>query len=1316
MLPQPVFSISYGTAIVIAVLLSVSPLYAVLRHPDMTDAQAIALGELPQFKSRAIGAGCSAALISPEWALTAAHCIGYQAERRVRLGYKLNGQTYTVEATAYRVTLDEPGLDDVALIHLDEPIPQAVTYTAPYDRFDEFNQLGWKVGHGWHGVLGDPIRTGGFRGMTQIINSSIRENRGNSSITPQLLFYNYNGSPEVANPNPLTTRYEGGTGPGDSGGPLYVYSRGRFFNAAVVSGPDNGDYRDGRVSTHLPGILARTGLSFAYPQALELKAVWSAEALASQQAGGSVVADWSDEMGALDWTNAAHGGQGQPVLIADGTPTGLAAVRFDGDDALGLAAQDNPLADTTAFSIAMVVRASGPGAGLQTNAFGTMGVLDASSGGDDGRWGVSFSNNEQYGLSVEEQGGAVSSIFRGGQDNASLHDGQWHVLVASWDGSEIPFDNAGDDLNMKLYIDTVDQMRAIQGPSHINVARDAVSVLLGKSQTNAQNGFSGDIAEVRLYTGELQRHEVDRLLQSLRARYIDGELGVVFERPWTDRLALPAGHSLRTQGILAGGGTGMEWGVVSGPAPVTFSDAFSPDTDIEFAVPGDYHLRATVTDGNTTGTSDLWVRVYIPDMLSTVQDRFTARGSWLGSDIGKLDLAGGFSETNGTFTINAAGDGVGLEEGETYDQGHLVWKAVAGDFDLVARLDAISSNHNTVRAGIMLRGGPGPTDAAAFIGYRPDGTVYLLTRQDGGYWGNLTTDSVAGISLPAYLKLERRGSQITAYLSQDGLGYTAFGDAAEVALPGIVRAGLFAARGDAAGIVTAQFSEVQLEQVGYALASTAEVLNDNSAGVTFEYDPEITGADEPWLRITTPSAPQPLLFSRTYNVRRQVLRAQAESSGDYRTRLSIDDGNAVTFIERVRTISYNTRFDFDQDGDTEGWSGTNVVGLQVSEGVISATASTNDPFLSLTGLSLNGSQYHKVKIRVKVPFNMAIRLFWGNTDTPGFAASRAQDVSYTADGEYQTITFDMAGVEHWDGQTIAGLRIDPQGNGISGQAFEFDFIEISDGVSNAAGPPQFDFKEGANFAAWSLTKDIASAYVAGGALNGTATGGDPILTNDVEDFSAQGIDSLLVRVRSDVNGRLDFFWATSDAPGFAAARRLQADYTGNGEWQLLRLPLAGNPDWDGKTITHLRLDPTNRSGAVFNLDAIVFSTGDADNDMLPDQYEIANGLDPLQAADAQDDNDHDRFNNLAEYVAGTDPLNPADFLHGDLLPQSGGGYEIRLDGVTGRTYGLMFKQDLRDATWQIMDTDGPLLNDRTVTLRDDAMRDKAFYQVEVSLP
>ena len=49
---------------------------------------------------------------------------------------------------------------------------------------------------------------------------------------------------------------------------------------------------------------------------------------------------------------------------------------------------------------------------------------------------------------------------------------------------------------------------------------------------------------------------------------------------------------------------------------------------------------------------------------------------------------------------------------------------------------------------------------------------------------------------------------------------------------------------------------------------------------------------------------------------------------------------------------------------------------------------------------------------------------------------------------------------------------------------------------------------------------------------------------------------------------------------------------------------------------------------------------DDDNDLMPDNWEIRYGLDPLNPSDAALDRDKDGYSNLEEYKAGTDPSDP----------------------------------------------------------------------------
>ncbi len=1299
--------------------------FGVLRHPAMTDQQARDLADLPQFESRAsiANTGCSAAMLSPNWVLFAAHCTGnpQEEDKWISVLHYVDGVQYSSTGRSRLVRSGDPGYDDVALVELDLPITQAVSFVAPLNGFTEYDRLGWQLGRGWYGELSSPVQfSGTYRAMTQRVYSSLREtNNGfGKSVTPQFIYYRYDGSPASGSPSAFTTRYEGGTGPGDSGGSLFIYSHGRFFSASVVSGPSgdsNSDYRNSRMSTHLDAIQEISGLSFAYPQKLEPVATWVAEDLNLTLSDSDTVVSWSDRLDALTWSNATDGGAGSPEFLEAATPTGLSAIRFDGSESLGLSSAENPLAEATAMSVVMVLRTGANGEGLQTTPFGTTGLLDASSG--DLAWGLSYSQNERFGLSLEAQDSAVTGIFRGGVGNAGLSDNQWHVVVATWDGSEISHDNAGDDQNMKLFVDSIDQVRLGQGVNHYNVERGAVSLLLGNSQSNGVGGFNGDVAEIRMYRGELQLHEIDRILTAMKARYVSGSPAVQFTRPWTNHLQIPAGQSLQTRGLLTGGATSVEWFVESGPAAVTFSDYTSANTDISFEAPGSYQLRAVATDGVTSGNTDLFIEVYTPLAPNTVVTPYAVTGNWVGNDLGDLSTDGSFSESTGVVTVNGAGSGLGTDEGETYDQGHFVWKGVAGDFDIVARMSSLGNATGPTRGGLMVRGGPGSTDAAAFIGLAPDNKAYLLIRSEGGKWGDLTIEETPGVTTPAYFKLERRGNSISAYVSTDGINFNQIGATADVLLPGVSRVGMFVTSGDVATTVAGVFDNISLSQVGFAKTSAIQFDARADSSGLIEYIPSVEGARDPWICIDQETGGEVLSFKKDDQDHLEVQRSSVSASGTYRSRLIVDDGNAATFILDEDIQQFYAATEFNTNGDFDGWNTNNIDSPVVASGVLSGISNSDDPQITKTGLELNGNSYTQVEVRMKSAINTDVQLYWSRVDGAGFTASRLMTKAYSGAGMFQTLTFALAGTVEWDDEVITALRLDPvNGSGTSGTAFEIDYIRITDGSTAPDRAPitGFDFNGNAN--GWEVIGGIENDYVLGGSYHLDSSTTDPRMKNETLDIDSNTVDAALVRIRSNNAGNLQIFWTTSSASAFSAARSAQVAIVASGDWQTVRVPLAASGTWTGETITSLRLDPINVANASIEIDAVAMTSGDADGDQIPDTYEIANGLEALDAADANADGDADGQSNYDEYIAGTDPDDSGDRVMFTSQILSASVFEVQISGRAGRAYTLGRKLDLKDLTWTPVDTADALISDGTVTLTDSQVFTEAFYRVEILFP
>ncbi len=90
---------------------------------------------------------------------------------------------------------------------------------------------------------------------------------------------------------------------------------------------------------------------------------------------------------------------------------------------------------------------------------------------------------------------------------------------------------------------------------------------------------------------------------------------------------------------------------------------------------------------------------------------------------------------------------------------------------------------------------------------------------------------------------------------------------------------------------------------------------------------------------------------------------------------------------------------------------------------------------------------------------------------------------------------------------------------------------------------------------------------------------------------------------------------------------------------------------------------------------------DNDRDGMPDEWEIANGLNPNDAGDASNDSDGDRSSNFQEYTAGTDARSPTSVLriNGVTLDQNDA--LINFNSVTGKNYEIQRTGDLASGIW-----------------------------------
>ncbi|MEM7393035.1 MAG: choice-of-anchor Q domain-containing protein, partial [Verrucomicrobiota bacterium] len=166
----------------------------------------------------------------------------------------------------------------------------------------------------------------------------------------------------------------------------------------------------------------------------------------------------------------------------------------------------------------------------------------------------------------------------------------------------------------------------------------------------------------------------------------------------------------------------------------------------------------------------------------------------------------------------------------------------------------------------------------------------------------------------------------------------------------------------------------------------------------------------------------------------------------------------------------------------------------------------------------------------------------------------------------------------------------------------------------------------------------------------------------------------------------------------------------------------GDPGFLPPPFTDQRGISPRVEGGRIDMGAFESDDGNEDNDSdgLPDGWELVHGFDPNNGAgpDGGAGNpDNDTMNNCGEYIAGTDPNDPASFflLHG-LTPN----HPFRIDfgpSRTDRVYTLQMTEDLMLGPWTnvLIDVPGNGMARDALTFTN-AMPPRPYFRLEVELP
>jgi len=248
--------------------------------------------------------------------------------------------------------------------------------------------------------------------------------------------------------------------------------------------------------------------------------------------------------------------------------------------------------------------------------------------------------------------------------------------------------------------------------------------------------------------------------------------------------------AIGNQIIIAGTGFGASQGtgaVYLNDAPMTINTWST--TSITATIPAGAttgHLGVSVSAGQNA-SNPFWFTVTSQPLPS----------GWLDRDIGQpgtIYPQGSATFSNGTLTVNAAGNGV-LSAADAI---HFVYQPLSGDGSMVARVTGVQGS----QAGVMIRESLDPGSTSVFVNFSPN-LAYLTYRTTTNAQVSGQQAFLVAQAVPYWAKVTRNGNSFNGYISLDGVYWTQAGTTQTIQMASTVYIGLGTARGGSNGSVAA---------------------------------------------------------------------------------------------------------------------------------------------------------------------------------------------------------------------------------------------------------------------------------------------------------------------------------------------------------------------------------------------------------------------------------------------------------------------------------------------------------------------------------
>lgn len=178
---------------------------------------------------------------------------------------------------------------------------------------------------------------------------------------------------------------------------------------------------------------------------------------------------------------------------------------------------------------------------------------------------------------------------------------------------------------------------------------------------------------------------------------------------------------------------------------------------------GTFYITAKAIDNTGTSAQSDKVTIHANTEGNTAP--------WASKDIGNPGIPGHLQigADSSEVTLKSAGD-----IGGSADAFHFAYQELAGNGEIVAKVEHITGTDNEAEAGVMIRESlePGAKMAALMIPYVKEGKKTVLISRTASGKNAVTKEPEAFVNTPYFVKLMRIDDKITALTSKDGSDWT----------------------------------------------------------------------------------------------------------------------------------------------------------------------------------------------------------------------------------------------------------------------------------------------------------------------------------------------------------------------------------------------------------------------------------------------------------------------------------------------------------------------------------------------------------------